>query len=227
MYKNKFIPPADELTACTGRLIVSEAAPDQFYHGWYPVRKCSFPGHESAPGAGLPSSKRLTTFRNYRVVCEICDHQDNVSWTGEKEWCCPKNNVAPDSRNEATLSTCVTKMCVPDTYWRFHDKHLTKPNGSMPKNCRVHASNWFKEEIDHINSLNLIKKNITQHHRLTSMRIEKHMNDALKDIYQLKDGENNKKSPLLPLVSNQESCILGTGGRASNKISGTHSLLRI
>ncbi|KAH9502517.1 hypothetical protein Btru_068883 [Bulinus truncatus] len=206
-------PPSDELAACTGRLIESQRPPDQFYHGWYPIRGCSFPGHEPKPGAGLPSSKRLTYFRNYRVVCDICDQPSNTQQPTKKDetWCCNKNSVAPAAEVKVQERAKTTE-CVPDMYWRYHDKHLTKPGVVMPDDCRVHTKNWFKEEIDLINNMNRLQKNVSQRERLEALRKKREWCEMMKRRSRLGENEVIERNSSYPLIYSRHPSIVMANG---------------
>ncbi|CAG5114789.1 unnamed protein product [Candidula unifasciata] len=153
-------PPSDFQVVCHGKLIKSSRQPETFYNGWYPVRhRCSFPDHEAVPGAGLKSEKGLQ-FRNYRILCDICDHPDNKLVLDKEKSCWSqlascRNSVAPrmceqDVSSPAALpdvemeraKRCSHKV---DAYWRYHDPHYVASAAGLPNESRVHDSNWFSK----------------------------------------------------------------------------------
>ncbi|XP_005100693.1 uncharacterized protein LOC101854805 [Aplysia californica] len=164
-------PVSERHVVCNGRLIASERAPSYYYNGWYPLRSCSYPGHEAQSGAGIRSFKDAS-FRNGRVFCDVCDPPDNRRSKKrreeeEEERCCNldcrRTCVAP-KRQTPELPRCKPLSRDPrlrppvnhmaNTYWRYHDPHFWLNQSTLPADANVHKYNWFKREMESVNKEN-------------------------------------------------------------------------
>ncbi|CAL1538865.1 unnamed protein product [Lymnaea stagnalis] len=224
----------DRQAVCSGNLIQSWRPPDKFYNGWYPVRQCSFPGHGSNIYAGSCPSKNTTVFRNYRVMCEICDHPDNQQRDTKeldecKYFCCKKSSVAPkDIKPLGTITRdphhAQGDPCLPDTNWRFHDPRPVRLGGPVPANCKVHKRDWFRNEMEDFNAMANVKKKLAQRERMDRLNKEREIFEKLRQKHKQREqaiiDRQMSFPPLVPPPEKIRSSLLAVPTLAP-KLSST------
>ncbi|XP_059156482.1 uncharacterized protein LOC131941305 [Physella acuta] len=214
----KTVEAGDTQVACKGRWIESCLKPDKFYKGWYPIRRCTFSGHESLGSAGTQVYRDTTSFRNCRVVCDICDHPDNVQKQLSADDCCcdpecKDNIVAPSQKEERLLKnraqcskpevpTSTSGKCPTDAHWRFHDAHPYMPGVKIPRDCRIHQQDWFKAQMNSVNSHQKVYKALQQFEREGRLKEERELFERLRRRHKQKEEDFITRRLELPLMTN-------------------------
>ncbi|GFN82154.1 hypothetical protein PoB_000866000 [Plakobranchus ocellatus] len=128
------------------------SVPDTFYNGWYPLRRCSFQGHTPAPRLGMSTTK-ITEFRDYRVVCNICDK--DKAHLGNNE------GFHDGTKRLYEVKRKMDGVGVGNNHWRYHDPHIWIDQPTLPQSANVHTNNWFKAGID----LDILNQNLLKAER--------------------------------------------------------------